>query len=172
MKTKPALRWAYLKSRPRALRLAAAALVATAMFALAAGVLCEFGVSGLARKTFVFYDVSSGRSIVEERMIRRSGSLERDVARYVEEALVGPASPGFAPLLPRGTRLLSLLHRDGTVFADVSGDALAQSEEGRGAFEGFRTLRSGLGRNFPEIREARFFVDGRAAFASGFRDGP
>ena len=159
------------KPKRRILRLAAA-IVAAAMFAIAFVIICEFSVSGLARKTFVFYDVGSGRSIVEERMISRSGSVERDVARYVEEALLGPAGPGSAPLLPRGTRLLSLLYRDGTVFADLSGDALVPSAEGRGAFEGLRTLRSGLGRNFPEIREVRFFVDGRAAFASGFRGGP
>jgi len=172
MNMKPARIAAFIKANPRPLRLAAAAVVAGVMCAFAITVLFEFDVSGLARKTFVFYDLGSGHAIVEERIIARSGSRERDAARYVDEALLGPAMPGYAPLLPRGTRLLSLLYRDGTVFADLSGEALVPSEDGPDLLDGFRALRFGLGRNFPEIREVRFFVEGRAAFASGFRGGP
>jgi len=153
----------------RRLRPAAAFLLAGAMVLMAAAIPANFRLSGLARMTFVFYTVDSGNAAAESRTVRRSGSVERDVARYVEEALLGPASPGFAPLLHRGTRLLSLMYRDGTVFADLSGYAALPQTEGPDAALGFETLRKGIFRNFPSVGEVRFFIDGRAAFAGDAR---
>jgi len=102
-------------------------------------------------------------------MLRRVESRERDVARYVEEALLGPISPDLLPLFPRGTRLKSLLYRNGVVYADFSGDAAMAPVEGGEVFESFYTLRGGIERNFPSVEEVRFFIEGRAAFAGGFR---
>ena len=151
--------------RGTALRLAAGALLVLAAAALAAASLIEFRVAGLARRTHVFYAIDSGEKIVEERMLRRSASLEGDMARYVEEALLGPALPGALPLFPRGTALRSLLYRSGVVYADLSGDAAAPATEGGEVFASFETLRAGIKRNFPSVGEVRFFIDGRAAFA-------
>jgi len=130
--------------------------------------LLEFHVSGLARRTFVFYAIGSGDITVEERMLRRAGSRERDVARYVEEALLGPVSQDLLPLFPRGTTLRSLLYRDGVVYADFSGYAVFPPDEGGEVFRNFDTLRAGIGRNFPSVEEVRFFIEGRAAFADRF----
>jgi len=102
-------------------------------------------------------------------MLRRAATREQDVARYVEEALLGPAAPGSRPLFPRGTALHSLLYRNGVVYADFSGEAAMPPLEGGDAFQSFETLRSGIKRNFPSVGEARFFIDGRAAFAGGPR---
>ncbi|MCL2762561.1 MAG: GerMN domain-containing protein [Treponema sp.] len=146
--------------------------------------LIEFAVLGLARRTFVFY-ADDGKTItVEERMLRGSArsplhppSREIAITRYVQEALLGPVSPDSLPLFPRETRLLSLLYRNGVVYVDFSKDAalppiesasLDASAAGE-VFTNLKTLHSGMKRNFPFVKESRFFIAGKAAYPGEFR---
>jgi hypothetical protein len=146
----------------------------------------EFFVGGLARRTFVFYAGDSGMVTVEERMIRVSRGKgmvspprEVDITRYVEETLLGPVSPNALPLFPKETRLLSLLYRNGVVYADFSPDAALPPLEGpplpdvlapnREVFTNMGTLYAGIKRNFPFVREVRFFIAGKPAYAGKFR---
>jgi hypothetical protein len=124
---------------------------------------------GLARRTFVFYAINSGMMNVEERMLKRSSSRELDIRRYVEEALLGPESPDLASLFPRGTGLLSLLYRDGVVYADFSEAAALPPLEGGDVFQNFSTLREGIRRNFSFVKDVRFFITGRAAYSEEFK---
>jgi len=151
---------------------------------LAAAAFIEFLVLGLARKTFVFYAIDSGKESVEERALKtgvnpvRPSSRELQITRYVEEALLGPASAGSLPLFPRETRLLSLLYRDGVVYVDLSEDAamplaVGLPFEGPSAggevFTGLVTLYQGIKRNFSFVKDVRFFIAGKAAYAGKFR---
>lgn len=143
--------------------------------AIAAG---EFMASGLARRSFVFYALDNGSVVVEERVLRVSKgspgrpSREVDIARYVEEALLGPASPQCVPLFPQETRLVSLLYRDGVVYAHLSENAampLSEGPSGSTVFANIETLYAGIKRNFPYVRDTRFFIAGNAAYAGKFR---
>ena len=149
-------------------------LIMTAALALTA--LIDFFILGLARRTFVFYAIDSGIAAVEERMMKenRSSSREAAITRYVEEALLGPVSPNSLPLFPKETRLLSLLYRNGVVYAGLSEDAALPLFEstalpGGEVFINMETLYSGIKRNFPYVRDVRFFIDGKAAYADKFR---
>jgi hypothetical protein len=154
---------------------------------LAAVALAEFCLLGLSRRTFVFY-TDTGAMIVEQRMLRVFGrnpwasgesllavgkkptetlSREINITRYVEEALLGPVSPDSLPLFPRETRLHSLLYRDGVVYADLSQDAAVPLPGGE-VFRNLETLYFGIKRNFPYVREIRFFIAGKAAYAEQF----
>ncbi|MDR0732002.1 MAG: GerMN domain-containing protein [Treponema sp.] len=143
-------------------------LVLIGLFAL-----WDFRALGFIRRTFVFYSVADWSIIVEDRMLRRTGSREDDMIRYVEEFLLGPVSPDLAPLFPRETRLESLLYRDGVAYVDLSGSAVFPTEEqsalGFGdsaeVFGNFETLYQGIRRNFPYVQEVRLFVDGTVAFS-------
>jgi hypothetical protein len=153
-------------------------LILLAVLALVA--LIEFFYLGLARRTFVFY-TDTEAVIVEERMLRVTGenpmasgkkptetlSREINITRYVEEALLGPVLPDSLPLFPKGTRLLSLLYRDGIVYTDLSQDA-AMPLPGGDVFRNLETLYSGIKRNFPYVRGIRFFIAGKAAYAAQF----
>jgi hypothetical protein len=129
---------------------------------------------GFVRRTFVFYSVAGWSIIVEDRMIRRSGSREGDMIRYVEEFLMGPVSPDLAPLFPRETRLKSLLYRDDVAYADLSGSAVfptpeqSAADRDAGVMGNFETLYRGIRRNFPYLRGVRLFVDGNIAYAGEF----
>ncbi|MDR2370566.1 MAG: hypothetical protein LBD71_03730 [Treponema sp.] len=129
----------------------------------------DFSVSGLVRRTFVFYSIRSGEATVEDRMIRSSSSRETDIRRYVEEALLGPVSPNSAPLFPRDTRLDSFLYRDGVVYADLSESAVLPPPEGGDVFRNFLTLYRGIRRNFPYVKDVRLFAAGREAYVEEFR---
>jgi len=128
----------------------------------------EFYILGLARRTFVFYTINDGVVVVEDRMLKHSSSREVDITRYTEEALLGPVSPDLLPLFPRGTRLKSLLYRDGVVFADFSQDAALPPVEGGKTLDNFRTFYAGILRNFSYVKDVRFFIEGTAAYIDEF----
>jgi len=151
----------FLESRPKR------RVLMVAILAVAA--LTEFFILGLARRTFVFYNISDGGIVVEDRMLKRSPSREGDIIRYTEETLLGPVAPGLLPLFPRETRLKSLLYRDGVVYADFSADAALPPVEGGRALDNFRTLYAGILRNFSFVKDVRFFIDGHAAYIEEFR---
>jgi len=129
---------------------------------LALTALTEFLVLGLARRTFIFYTVNDGGIVVEDRMLKRSKSREGDIICYTEEMLLGPVTPDLLPLFPRETRLESLLYRDGVVFADFSADAALPPIEGGKTINNFRTFYDGILRNFPYVKDVRFFIEGNA----------
>jgi hypothetical protein len=130
----------------------------------------DFLLSGLARRTFVFYSIDNRSPVVEDRMVPRTGAREADIKRYVEEALLGPVSLDSAPLFPRGTRLESLLYRDGVVYADLSASAALAVPEGPGVFEALSVLYGGVRRNFSYVRDLRMFIAGHEAYSEKFRE--
>ena len=136
---------------------------------LAIAALLEFFILGLARRTFVFYTISDGGIVVEDRMLKRSSSREIDIIRYTEETLLGPVAPDLLPLFPRETRLKSLLYRYGIVYVDFSGEAALPPLEGGRTLDNFRTLYAGILRNFSFVKEVRFFIEGNIAYAEEFR---
>jgi hypothetical protein len=129
---------------------------------LALVALTEFLILGLARRTFVFYTVDTGDIVVEDRMLKHLKSREGDIIRYTEEMLLGPVSPDLLPLFPRETRLKSLLYRNGVVFADFSGDSALPPIEGGKTITNFQTFYAGILRNFPYVKDVRFFIEGNA----------
>ncbi|GHV71689.1 hypothetical protein AGMMS49928_24640 [Spirochaetia bacterium] len=132
--------------------------------------LVEFAFLGLVRRTFVFYSGMDGSTTVEDRMLPRSASRELDITRYVEEALLGPVSPDSAPLFFPEARLVSLLYRDGVVYADLS-ETAALPPPGEGdLFLNLLTLRQGIRRNFSYIKEVKLFISGHEMQISGPED--
>ena len=139
-------------------------LVILCLFALA-----EFLYSGLARRTIVFYSSIEGKTVVEERMLRRSGDIETDIRQYADEVLLGPVLPNLDPLFSRGTKLESLMYRDAVVYADLSESALLPIEGNWDIFRSLLTLNEGIRRNFSFIGDVRLFIGGNEVFFKEFR---
>ena len=133
--------------------------------------LAEYLFLGLTRRTFVFYTAMEGNILVEDRMFRRSETKETDIRRYIDEVLLGPVSPDAASLFLRETRLLTLLFRDGVVYANFSEVSALQVEfpENQTVFLSFLTLNEGIRRNFPYVRDIKFFIGGNEIFYNEFR---
>jgi len=129
--------------------------------------LTDYLVLGLARRTFVFYNVSGGFIVVEDRMLKHSRGAstrarETDIIRYTEEMLLGPVSPELLPLFPRGTKLKSLMYRDRAVFVDFTESAALAPVEGGDVIVNFRTFYDGILRNFSYVNDVRFFIEGNS----------
>jgi len=157
-------------------------LVAIGLFALG-----EFWFSGLVRRTFVFYSIIEGNTVVEDRLIHRSSNRETDIRRYVEEALLGPVSPDSAPLFSRETRLYSFMYRQGIVYADLTESAVLPVPEANlvrpfagvqsrryvpedgDVFRSLLTLNEGIRRNFSFVKDVRLFIGGNEVFFEEFR---
>jgi hypothetical protein len=87
----------------------------------------------------------------------------------VEEALLGPVSLDSVPLFPRGTRLESLLYRDGVVYADLTESAVVPDPEGVDAVTGLNTLYGGIRRNFSYVKDVRLFIGGHETYFGKIR---
>jgi hypothetical protein len=130
----------------------------------------EFRLSGLARRTFVFYSVTRGSVAVEDRMLRRAETREMDLGRYVEEVLLGPVSPDLSPLFPPETGLRGILYRNGVVYVNLSESAALPVSNGEDLFRNFLALNQGIRRNFAYVKDVRLFVAGNPAY-SGYFEG-
>jgi hypothetical protein len=128
----------------------------------------EMGRSELSRRTFEFFTFENNRSVVEDRMLRKTASLESDIRTYVEELILGPVSVDFAPLVTKGTKLRSFMYRDRTVYADFSGEAVLPIPGGQTLFDGFLALNRGIRRNFSAVSDVKLFVDGNEVFFGEF----
>ena len=131
--------------------------------------LSEFLYTGLVRRTFVFYSILEGNTVVEDRMLRRSRDRETDIRRYIDEVLLGPVSPESAPLFPRETRLHSYMFRDGIVYANLTESAALPFSERGDVFRNVLTLKEGVKRNFPYVKDVRLFIYGNEVFFEEFR---
>jgi len=137
----------------------------------------EFLFSGLVRRTFVFYSNLEGNTVVEDRILHRSGDQETDIRRYVDEVLLGPVSPDSAPLFPRETRLSSFMYRDAVVYADLTEQAALPLPEGArrpipeggDVFRSLLTLNEGIRRNCSFVKDVRLFIGGNEVFFEEFR---
>jgi hypothetical protein len=128
----------------------------------------EFFFSGLVRRTFVFYSSLEGKTVVEDRMLRRSRDRETDIRRYVDEVLLGPSSPNLDPLFYRGTKLNSFMYRETVVYADLTESAVLPLGASWDAFRSLLTLNEGIRRNFPFVGDVRLFIGGNEAFFNEF----
>jgi hypothetical protein len=131
--------------------------------------LADFLNSGLVRRSFVFYSITEGDIVTEDRMLNRSSDRETGIRRYVDEVLLGPEKPGSALLFPRETRLASFMYRDAVVFADFSESAALPLPGGRDVFRALLTLNQGIRRNFPWVKDVKLFIGGNEVFFEEFR---
>ena len=130
----------------------------------------EFILSGLARRTLIFYSDFDGKSVIENRMLHHSSDREANIRRYVDEVLLGPASPDTALLFSRETRLHSFMYRGGIVYADLTEPAALPAGETWDVFRSLLTLNQGIRRNFPQVKDVRLFIGGNEVFFEEFRE--
>jgi hypothetical protein len=113
-----------------------------------------------ARRTLFFPEISSPKLVGETRFLPRRGSLERDVQLLVEEAILGPELPMHRPLLPRETRLVSVLARQGRVYLSLS-RGLLREEAAFAPEQALQALGNVLLFNFPRIRHLELLIEGQ-----------
>jgi hypothetical protein len=126
--------------------------------------LVDFIQAGLVRRTFIFFTQEKGNMVVEERFFPRSGSQEVDIRQYMEDVLLGPATPDVAPLFPQETILESLMYRGNILYIGLSEAAALPPAGGENVFTNLHTLYSEIQRNFRYIKDVKLFIKGNEVF--------
>jgi hypothetical protein len=135
-----------------------------ALFVLLLGVSLALFLTGRhwARRTLFFPEISQQKLVGESRFLPRRRSLERDVQLLVEEVILGPELPMHRPLLPRETRLLSVLARQRRVYLSLSSGILrAGGDSPFTPEQALQALSNVILFNFPRIRRLEVLIDGQ-----------
>ena len=114
-----------------------------------------------ARRTLFFPQISSAKLVGETSFLPRRRSLDQDVQLLVEEVILGPELPMHRPLLPRETRLISVLARQRRVYLSLSSGIL---RPGQSPFEpeaALQALSNVILFNFPRIRRLELLIEGQ-----------
>jgi hypothetical protein len=125
----------------------------------------DFFTKPQARRVYWFCALDGTNPIVEERFLPSASSLEKAVEQYVSEFLLGPASIGAAPLFNTDATLDSFIFRDGEAYIGLPRRVLIQDpvrDEAveRTVYDGVRMLKSGILRNFPNVKTVKVFAGG------------
>ncbi len=121
-----------------------------------------------ARRVLFFPETISRKLAGETRYLPRRGGLEGDVRLLIEEALLGPALPLHQRILPRSTRLQTVLVHRGTVIVSLSEGILRQDPECPfSPLEALQALGTLIRFNFPGTRSLQMLIEGQVPFGWG-----
>jgi len=130
--------------------------------------LTDYILSARVSRSFVFPDMNGKGNSVEYRFLPRTRGLENQIEQYVAEALLGPVSVDSSFLFIKGTRVLSVLAREGVAYIDLSEDAALSAQTGSSATflrDSLAGLVAGIGRNFPSLKRVSVFIGGHEPYA-------
>jgi hypothetical protein len=128
----------------------------------------DFHARDSSRTVMTFYTVADGKSLVEERLVKKteSGDIEMKVTGYVDEVLLGPLSPGAAGFFPV-TTVQSCIVSDRTAYIGLplsvvlAGTRNADDRLTVDTARSFNTLKKDIGRNFRDLKDIVLFIEGR-----------
>lgn len=121
-----------------------------------------------ARRILFFPEATSRRLAGETRFLPRRSGMAENIRLLVEESLLGPTLPLHDRLLPRTTRLQTVLVRKGNVYISLSQDILRQDRECPfSPQEALEALATAIRFNFPRIRSLNLLIDGQVPFEWG-----
>jgi hypothetical protein len=131
------------------------------LFLLALSLLLFLTGGHWARRTLFFPALSNARLSGETRFLPRRRSLEGDVRLLVEEVILGPTQPAHRPLLPKETRLLSVLARQRVLFISLSHELLQPAGGRLTAQEALAAIGLTVKFNFPRVRRLELLIEGQ-----------
>jgi hypothetical protein len=115
-----------------------------------------------ARRTLFFPEISSARLAGETRFLPRRPTLEGNVRLLLEETILGPEMPMHRPLVPRQTRLQSVLVRQRDVYVSLSDGILqADADTPFTPEQSLEALSTLVLFNFPRIRRLELLIEGQ-----------
>ncbi len=98
----------------------------------------------------------------EERVMPYLASYEENVELYVNEVILGPIRPNHAEIIPKNTKLLTIMLRDNALYINLSGNSLLDSENTiLNAAERVNAIGSNIKYNFKNIKSIYIFINGQ-----------
>ncbi|MBQ3319540.1 MAG: GerMN domain-containing protein [Spirochaetia bacterium] len=125
------------------------------------GIYCYKRQSVYTERTLFFVEPVSKAVVLEHRLIAEKHDLELNVELLIKDELLGPVLLVRDSVFPTGTRLNHVLLRDGTLYADLSSEAMFPSaHSGLNFNDSIRILEETIRFNFPEIEKIVVTIDG------------
>ena len=105
----------------------------------------------------------------EERVMPYLESFEENVELYVNEVILGPTRPDHAEIIPKNTKLLTIMLRDSTLYINLSGNSLLDSENTiLNAAERINAIGSNIKYNFKNIESIYICINGQIPDLSAY----
>jgi len=115
----------------------------------------------LERRVLFFPTVSSARLVGEERLIPLKEG-EDAVHILLAELILGPVLPNHVRILPKETRVSSLLWRKDSVYVNFSNHILFAGGEVISSYaEILHAVGNSILFNFPRVKHLYIFIDGQ-----------
>ena len=112
-------------------------------------------------RTLFFVEPVSKAVVMEHRLISEKNDLELNAELLIKDELLGPALLVRDSVFPAGTKLNHVLLRDGTLYADLSIEAMFPSaHSGLNFRDSIRILEETIRFNFPQIGHIVITIDG------------
>jgi hypothetical protein len=121
-------------------------------------------------RTLFFPGATEAELSGERRLVPRVRDQEKAARLLADEMMLGPTRITLSRVFPRGTRVESLLLRNGVVYVDLNERAMIQSGEMRvDVRTGLAALRRTLLFNLRQLDEVVITINGNVPFAPAFR---
>lgn len=112
-------------------------------------------------RTLFFVEPVSKAVVLEHRLIAEKHDLEQNVELLIKDELLGPSLLVRDSVFPAGTRLNHVLLRSGTLYADLSSEAMFPSaHSGLNLQDSIQILENTISFNFPQIKSIIITIDG------------
>lgn len=114
-------------------------------------------------KHLIFFPEPARHNVTgETRIIHRQSSMEDDVLLLVKEIVLGPMDIRHTGVLPKNTKVRSVMVRDRTAYLDFSFDVLFLAEEVNMSFdESLSAVRKTILFNFRKLEDVIITIDGQ-----------
>jgi hypothetical protein len=99
--------------------------------------------------------------VAETRVVPFKFNQEDAVELLVREIALGPATRTYSPVIPRGTKVESVMLRDGTVFADLNEIAALNEGCPRKIGENADIIRRTVEYNHPGVKRVVVSIGGQ-----------
>jgi hypothetical protein len=135
------------------------------LFCIAAAVIVVFSAACRQgdRRVFYFPSFDDDKIHTEVRYLPHE-STQGDVRLFVDELLLGPLTNRYRILFSQGTRVLSCIQNGGTLYLDLSEEALFSIEPAPPIRSAVEILEKSIKKNFPSIKTVAIFIDNKRVY--------
>lgn len=115
------------------------------------------------RYVFLFESLDDADVHVEVRYINTVPDGD-EITCYLNDLLLGPSTNRYRPLFASGTTLRSCFLRNGTLFIDLSGEAMLQAGASSETERACSLLKENITSNFSRVDDIQIFILGNEVY--------
>jgi hypothetical protein len=115
------------------------------------------------RRVFYFLSYDDDKLHTEVRFLPEE-SIQGSVNLFIDELLLGPLTNRYRILFSQGTRVLSCIQSGGTLYLDLSEEALFNIDPAPPVHTAVDILEKNIKQNFSSINSVEIFIAGKKVY--------